>query len=95
VDPEVRAYHHFGQQSEFLIDPRTDKIGVVFPGRFESRDEDFAYVAYEIGLDVALEQKNQTDYGLQITRPSPRAPELSSRISMPTLFAIWTMIDQL
>lgn len=71
--PEIRNWVHFQNQSYFLRDPRTGRIGVDFLGRFETLREDYAKVAARLGSSAELPHLNATG------KTAKKGPGLNAR----------------
>jgi hypothetical protein len=63
VDQKIRNWIHFRDQSYFLTDPRTRKIGVDFIGRYENLHSDFNKVCQCISVDAELQKMNASVTG--------------------------------
>ncbi len=63
ADQEIRNWIHFRDQSYFLIDPRSGKIGVNFVGRYENLEADFKRVCQDIPVNADLQRMNVTATG--------------------------------
>lgn len=59
-DPEVIAYDHFVQQSEFLMGRDRNNHGMDFVGRFESIQRDFDRIRKRVNPHARLYHDNQT-----------------------------------
>ena len=71
--PEIRNWVHFQNQTYFLRDPRTGRVGVDFLGRFETLRDDYAKVAARLGSSAELPHLNATK------KTSKKGPALSAR----------------
>lgn len=58
VNQDIRNWMHFCEQAYFLIDPRTNKIGVDFLGRYENIADDFQTVSDRLSVSTCLQHLN-------------------------------------
>ncbi len=57
----VLRYHHFRPQTDYMFD-RYRKIFIDFVGFFENLEDDFEYIANQIGVSDRLPQKNAGEH---------------------------------
>lgn len=56
----IKDWMHFREQAYFLIDPRTNNIGVDFVGRYENMAADFQTVREQLSVTADLKHLNRT-----------------------------------
>jgi sulfotransferase famil protein len=56
----IYTYFHFVPQHEFLLDPKTQKLGVDFIGKFENLEKDYEKICAKLNISASLLKQNKT-----------------------------------